>query len=219
MIYSLRGICSRDFFRQILCATRRQEMSSVTPYLALGIFPLAFLLAFSFNPPALRWVIGLALQDRPFVPVSKSPPVVRKKAAAFKRYAYFLGDGIIVGLVAVLMATAGSVDEYLRCWCIFGRALGCLMYCQSHGCGAHSNSVCCDDPDCLRGAALWIRFLGSPRRSRLGAWVRVAVSPLPVIDSPVPFPLHRELGHFLLAPMLAALRHTGSAWPRFRRLS
>ena len=79
-------------------------MWSLTPYLALGIFPLAFLLAFSFNPPALRWVIGLVLQDRPFVPVSKSPPLVREKAAAFKRYAYFLGDGIIVGLVAVMMA-------------------------------------------------------------------------------------------------------------------
>src|SRR5216683_823405 len=120
MIYSLRGICARDFFRQILCATRRQEMSSVTPYLALGIFPLAFLLAFSFNPPALRWVIGLALQDRPFVPVSKSPPVVRKKAAAFKRYAYFLGDGIIVGLVAVLMARsslpAARVGLHLDNW-------------------------------------------------------------------------------------------------------
>lgn len=76
----------------------------MTPYLALGIFPLAFLLAFSFNPPALRWVIGLVLEDRPFVPVSKSPLLVREKAAAFKRYAYFLGDSIIVGLVAVMMA-------------------------------------------------------------------------------------------------------------------
>lgn len=79
-------------------------MSSLTPYLALGIFPLAFLVAFSFNPPALLWGIRLALQDRPFVPLSRGPAVVRERAAAFRRDAYFLADGITVGLLAVLMA-------------------------------------------------------------------------------------------------------------------
>ena len=95
-------------------------MSSLTPYLPLGIFPLAYLLAFSFNPPALRWVIGLALQDRPFVPVSKGPTAVREKAAAFRRYAYFLGDVIILGLVAALMAKsllpAARLGLHLNNW-------------------------------------------------------------------------------------------------------
>jgi Type II CAAX prenyl endopeptidase Rce1-like len=79
-------------------------MSVLTPYLALGILPLAFLLGFSFNPPELFWGIRLALLGRSLEPMSASPRKVRERAAVFRRYSYFLGDAIIVSLVAVVAA-------------------------------------------------------------------------------------------------------------------
>lgn len=78
-------------------------MSSLTPYLILAIFPVAFLLGFSFNPPELIWGARLALWGRSLEPMSQSPVEVREKAAAYRRYAYFLGDAMILGLVALLM--------------------------------------------------------------------------------------------------------------------
>jgi hypothetical protein len=74
-------------------------LSILTPYLALAIFPVAFLLGSFFNPPRLLWGIRLALENRPFEPISHAPAQVREKASAYGRYSLFLVDAIIVGLV------------------------------------------------------------------------------------------------------------------------
>lgn len=97
-----------------------EQMSTLTPYLILSIFPGAFLLGFSFNLPELLWGARLALEGRPLEPMSASPDEVREKAAAFRRYAFFLGDAIILALVALVMhknsVPAARVGLHLTNW-------------------------------------------------------------------------------------------------------
>lgn len=70
-----------------------------TPYFALAIFPVAFLLGFSFNPPEFLWGVRRAVRG---LPHEAMPDSLREKAAAFRRYAFFLGDALILGLVYLL---------------------------------------------------------------------------------------------------------------------
>lgn len=97
-----------------------KQLSTITPYLVLAIFPVAFLLGFSFNVPELVWGARLALEGRPLEPMSASPDEVREKAAAFRRYAFILGDAIILGLVALVMnkntVPAARVGLHLANW-------------------------------------------------------------------------------------------------------
>ena len=80
-------------------------MPLLTPILALAIFPVAFLFGFSFNPVEFSWALHHGRQ-----PMSEE---TRAKAATLRRYANFLGDAIIVGLVAALMLTSSAVGTHL----------------------------------------------------------------------------------------------------------
>ena len=75
-------------------------MSSVVPYIALSIFPVAFVLGYSFNPPEFLWAVRHGFEPM--------PERVLAKATTFRRYANFLGHALIVGLLAVL-ASSNSI--------------------------------------------------------------------------------------------------------------
>lgn len=88
------------------------NLSKLTPYEALAIFPLAYLLGFSFNPIEFLWTFHHGFQPM--------PEEVREKAARVRRYAYFLGDAMILGSVAFLMSKIllppASVGLHLGDW-------------------------------------------------------------------------------------------------------
>lgn len=146
-------------------------MSNLTVCLALGIFPLTFLLVLSFNPPALAWVIRLALQGRPFEPESRRPIAIREKAAAFRRYAYFLGDGIVVSLVAIIAAahsiSSSQLGLHLDNWsrnAAIGMAAGALRI-VAQRLMLYRVSIDPEDP-----------FTWAVRRGSLGLWTFIFVA-------------------------------------------
>lgn len=71
-------------------------MSSIVPYAALAIFPLAFILGYSFNPHVFLWTARHGFESMPEKELAK--------AMTFGRYANFLGHALIVGSVAALAA-------------------------------------------------------------------------------------------------------------------
>jgi|SRR5208337_629837 len=107
-------------------------MSGLTPYLALAVFPVAYLLGSSFNPPRLLWGIRLALQDLPYQPISQAPAPVREKAEAYSRYALFLVDAIMTGLVFLFMRRcsllAATVGLHVLNWKLYsGVGIGAAL--------------------------------------------------------------------------------------------
>lgn len=74
-------------------------MTWLTPYLALSVLPVAFLFGYSFNPVEFTWAYRHGHQSM--------PEEVRERAATLRRYASFLGDGLILGLIAVLARKNG----------------------------------------------------------------------------------------------------------------
>jgi hypothetical protein len=72
-------------------------LSSIVPYAALAIFPVAFALGFSFNPPEFFWAVHHG--SKPM------PEKVLAKAVTFRRYANFLGDALILCFVAALVSS------------------------------------------------------------------------------------------------------------------
>ncbi|HKV04946.1 MAG TPA: CPBP family intramembrane glutamic endopeptidase [Candidatus Acidoferrales bacterium] len=101
-------------------------MSPFIPYEALAILPVAFLLGSAFNPIEFSWAFRHGLDQL--------PDDVRERAATVGRYANFLGDGLILGLVAVLMmkhsVAAARVGLHLAKWktnIAVGTAAGVLL--------------------------------------------------------------------------------------------
>jgi hypothetical protein len=87
-------------------------LSSLTPYLALAAFPIAFLLGFALNPIEFSWAFHHGLEPM--------PEEVRDRAAAISRYVNFLGDALILGFVVVLALrnsiVAARVGLHLDKW-------------------------------------------------------------------------------------------------------
>jgi hypothetical protein len=83
-----------------LVAEQIKELSPLTAFLALAIYPAATFLGFSLNPIELGWGSQLARRRQPFAPM---PQALRNKADAVTRYLNFLVDGLISGLIVVVL--------------------------------------------------------------------------------------------------------------------
>lgn len=75
-------------------------MSNLTPFLALAIYPVAFLLGFSFNLIEFRWTYNLARRGRPIN--EPMPQEFQDSADAATRYLNFLVDALILASIAFL---------------------------------------------------------------------------------------------------------------------
>jgi hypothetical protein len=102
------------------------DVPFLTPYEALSILPVAFLLGFSFNPVEFRWAFHHGFESM--------PKEVRDRAETIRRYASFLMDTLILGLVAALMrrnlVPAARVGMHLDKWAtnaVIGIASGMLL--------------------------------------------------------------------------------------------
>lgn len=92
-------------------------MSRLIPYEALAIFPLAYLLAFSFNPVEFSWGLRHGLEGKRLEPMPKE---VLEKVDDVRRYARFLMYALILGLLAALLLKASipaaRVGLHLQNW-------------------------------------------------------------------------------------------------------
>jgi membrane protease YdiL (CAAX protease family) len=71
------------------------DLSPLVPYLVLAIFPVAYLVGYSFNPVDFAWAF-----HHGFRPM---PGEIRDKAEDIRRYANFLGDILVLSFIATLM--------------------------------------------------------------------------------------------------------------------
>lgn len=107
-------------------------MRSLTPYLALAIYPVAFVSGFAFNPIEFARTFKLARQRRPIdEPI---PAEVRERVEGVNRYLNFLVDGLLLGLIAILLHRttfgAARVGLQLVNWgrnAVFGVTAGILL--------------------------------------------------------------------------------------------
>ncbi len=75
-------------------------MHSLTPYLVLAIYPVAFLLGFALNPVEFLWTFRLARQRRSLN--EPMPAELRDRADGISRYLNFLVDGFILIFVGLM---------------------------------------------------------------------------------------------------------------------
>jgi len=71
------------------------DLLKLVPYAALAIYPIAYIFGFSFNPTEFSWTF-----HHGFEPM---PAEVRERAAKTRRFASFLGDTLVVGLIVFLL--------------------------------------------------------------------------------------------------------------------
>jgi hypothetical protein len=76
-----------------------QKLSSLTPFLALAVYPVSYLLGFSFNPIEFRWTAGLARQGHPIS--EPMPQDLQERADEVTRYLNFFVDALILASVAI----------------------------------------------------------------------------------------------------------------------
>lgn len=81
------------------------DLSTLTPYLALAIYPLAFFLGFSVNPIEFSWTFKLARRRRSID--EPMPAEVRDRAEAVTRYLNFLVDALVLVFIVILLRRTG----------------------------------------------------------------------------------------------------------------
>ena len=75
-----------------------KKLSSLTPFLVLAVYPVSYLLGFSFNLIEFRWTADLARQGRPIG--ETMPQELQDRADAVSRYLNFFVDALIVTAIA-----------------------------------------------------------------------------------------------------------------------
>jgi len=107
-------------------------LHSLIPYLALGIYPVAFLLGFVLNPVEFLWTFRLARQRRSID--EPMPAGLRDRADSVSRYLNFVVDGLIlifVGLVSCrISVTWAAIGLRATSWegnLLIGVASGVLL--------------------------------------------------------------------------------------------
>jgi len=77
----------------------KQKLSNVTPFLVLAVYPISYLLGFSFNPIEFLWTADLARQGRPIG--EPMPQELQDRADTVTRYLNFFVDALIVSSIAI----------------------------------------------------------------------------------------------------------------------